>query len=171
MIDEAAKTYADFVIPASVVNKVDVSRLVAEVERIDSELNAADVRVKTGGEPVQKPILSEQLADFIASNELVVNDARDRSELIRQLRLLKDKAPAVHMTFAVPADRESLRYIVQWVRESVHPQALLQIGLQPSLVAGVYLRTPNRVHDFSLRAALNGQHDALVKELGALRAG
>ncbi len=171
MIDEAAKTYADFVIPASVVNKVDVSRLVAEVERIDSELNAADVRVKTGGDPAQKPILSEQLADFIASNELVVNDGRDRSELIRQLRLLKDKAPAVHMTFAVPADRESLQYIVQWVRESVHPQALLQIGLQPSLVAGVYLRTPNRVHDFSLRAALNGQHDALVKELGALRAG
>ena len=75
------------------------------------------------------------------------------------------------MTFAVPADRESLRYIVQWVRTSVHPQALLQIGLQPALVAGVYLRTPNRVHDFSLRAALNGQHDALVKELGALRAG
>lgn len=170
-MEAPSKTYTDFVIPASVINKVDVSRLVAEVERIDGELNAASVRAKSGVEQVQKPLLSEQLSDFMSSNDLAVHDARDRSELIRQLRLLKDKAPSVHMTFAVPADRESLRYIVQWVRTSVHPQALLQIGLQPALVAGVYLRTPNRVHDFSLRAALNGQHDALVKELGALRAG
>lgn len=170
-MEAQGNTYTDFVIPASVINKVDVSRLVAEVERIDGELNAASVRAKSGVEQVQKPLLSEQLSDFMNSNDLTVHDARDRSELIRQLRLLKDKAPSVHMTFAVPADRESLRYIVQWVRTSVHPQALLQIGLQPALVAGVYLRTPNRVHDFSLRAALNGQHDALVKELGALRAG
>jgi F0F1-type ATP synthase delta subunit len=73
------------------------------------------------------------------------------------------------MTFAVEADRESLMQLAQWVRETVHPQAVIAVGLQPGLIAGVYLRTPNHVHDLSLRAALDGGHEILVNDLEALR--
>ena len=73
------------------------------------------------------------------------------------------------MTFAVSADRESLSQIAHWLRESVHPQAVISVGMQPALVAGVYMRTPNKVFDLSLRGALSGQHGALVKELETYR--
>ncbi len=167
---ETVKTYADFMLPPSVVSRVDVSRLVREVEMIDNEVTAAAVRAKTGTDAVYHPTLSEQLADFLRVNSLTIDvNGQQRANLITQLRLLKDKAPAIHMTFAVEADRDSLRQLAEWVRQSVHPQAVIAVGLQPGLVAGVYVRTPNRVHDLSLRSALANSRNVLAKEIGALR--
>lgn len=164
------QSHTTFVLPPSVMSKIDVSHLVTEAERIDNELTAASVRTKTGLAGQNRPVFSDQMADFLQANKLeFAEDAHARVEIIKQLRLLKDSVPVIHMTFAVTADRESLQQLAVWVRNSIHPQAVIAVGLQPALVAGVYLRTPNRVHDFSLRAMLNGKHDLLVKELETLR--
>jgi hypothetical protein len=170
MTDAATKVFDSFVLPINIVSKVDVGRLVAEVERVDNELTAAAVRQQAGSNAhSDHPVFSDQLNDFLKENELSLDAPRERTELIKQLRLLKDKLPIIHMTFAVTADNESLQTLVKWLRESIHPQAVIEVGMQPSLVAGVYVRTPNHVHDFSLRAALDGKHDLLISELEALK--
>lgn len=157
-----------FILPPSVVSKADVAYLVLEAERIDRELTAQTVRSKVGAAAEERLTMSQQLADFLAQNQLTVA-AGQWGELIKQLRTVKEAVPVFHMTFAVPADRDSLQQLVQWLRTSVHPQAVLEVGLQPALVAGVSIRTPNRVHDFSMRSVLRKNHGLLVKELGALR--
>jgi F0F1-type ATP synthase delta subunit len=169
MTDVAVKTFTDFVLPASVVTKIDVSRLVSELEKVDNDLTTAAVRAEKGGPAVVTPVLSQQMADFLAQNQLNIEASKDRMDLVKQLRLLKDAAPIIHMTFAVTADPESLQQLAQWLRETINPQAVIAVGLQPSLVAGVYLRTPNHVHDLSLRAMLKKGRGQLVEELGALR--
>lgn len=158
-----------FTLPSSIVSKVDVARLVIEVEQIDARQTEEAVREKVGAAAHSEVAMSQQLSDFLAQNQLALGTAPERSELIQQLRHLKENAPVIHMTFAVPADRDSLQQLVQWLRESVHPQAVISVGLQPGLVAGVSVRTTNRVHDFSMRSALKKNHGLLVKELGALR--
>lgn len=168
-MSEAIKTAADFILPPSIISKVDVSRLVSEAEWADNELTTAEVRAKAGSSQPAKPVAAGQLADFLAQNNLQMGSSHERSELIKQLHFLKDNVPTIHMTFAVPADRESLQQLAAWVRETVHPQAVIAVGLQPALVAGVYLRTPNKVHDFSVRGLLEGRRDLLVQELEALR--
>lgn len=165
----AKKTYVDFVLPSNVVTKIEISRLVKEVERVDNEMTAATVRKKTGSNIAAHPVLSGQLAEFLAENELSLEDSHERSALIKQLRQLKDKVPIIHMTFSVTADRQSLEKLAHWLRTSVHPQAVIDVGLQPALVAGVYLRTPNHVHDLSLRKMLDGSRGILTKELESLR--
>ena len=167
--DVKTKIFTEFILPPSVVSKVDVSRLVNEVEQIDNELTTAIVRAKAGAQAPPQPTLSRQLEDFLVQNKMTLVDPRERTNLVKQLRILKDKVPVVHMTFAVPADPESLQKLSAWLRESVHPQAVISVGLQPALVAGVYLRTPNHVHDFSVRGILEQRHDLLVKELEDLR--
>ncbi len=169
MNETEVKTAADFVLPPSVVNKLDVARLVSEAEQIDNDMTTAAVRAKTGVEENTTPILSQQLSDFMNQNELQFGGSHQRSELIKQLRHLKDSVPVVHMTFAVVADRDSLAELTTWLRNSVHPQTVIAVGLQPALVAGVYLRTPNRVHDFSLRAVFKERRGMLTKELETLR--
>jgi len=169
-MSEVNTTHSEFVLPSSVVSKVDLARLLNELEWVDNELTAATIRAKSGVQ-VHMPTLSQGLNDFLIQNKLGLTESRARSAIIAQLRVLKNKAPVVHMTFAVSADRESLQKLAEWLRKEVHPQALIMVGLQPSLVAGVYLRTPNHVHDYSLRALLHGQHDLLTKELETLRAG
>jgi len=164
-----AVTHESFVLPFNVVTKVEVSRLVTEVERVDNAMTAEAVRKKAGSHEASLPVLSQQLNDFLSQNSLVLEDSRQRSALIKQLRQLKDTVPVLHMTFSVTADRQSLEKLAQWVRKSVHPQAVIDVGLQPGLVAGVYLRTPNHVHDLSLRKMLDGSRQILTKELEALR--
>lgn len=171
MTEADMKTAADFILPPSVVSRIDVSKLVSEAEKIDNAVTAALVRSKAGAPAVAQPVLSEQFISFLQLNKLDLNNGPARSELVKQLRKLKDAAPVIHMTFAVEADRESLQYIVAWLRSSVHRQAVVEVGLQPALVAGVYLRTPNHVHDLSLRNMLAKSHGVLTKELEALRVG
>jgi len=169
MSNSEVKTHETFILPANVVTKVDVSRLVSEVERVDNIMTASAVRTKIGSEELPVPVMSDQLTDFLSANTLDLQTSKSRSDLIKQLRTLKDKVPVLNMTFSVTADAESLQKLVAWVRESVHPQAIIAVGLQPALVAGVYLRTPNHVHDLSLRHMLDGRQGLLVEELESLR--
>lgn len=157
-------------LPLSVVTRVDLSRLVSEVEQVDGQLTTIAARAKTGMASPSVPSVSQPLMDFLSLNGLSLNDPLARSESIRQLRLLKDRAPVVHMTFATTADQSSLQELTRWVRVSVHPQAVITIGLQPALVAGVLVRTTNRMYDMSLRGALQGRSGQLAKALGVLRA-
>lgn len=114
--------------------------------------------------------MSRQLADFVLENKLDVAAATTRTQLIKRVGAMKDTLPIVHMTFASEADRESLGQLALWLRTSVHPQAVIDVGLQPGLVAGVYLRTANRVFDLSLKGALKQGRGILASDLEALRA-
>lgn len=158
-------------LPASVVTRRDLARLVQEAEELDSELTTATVRAHVAQGTVDQPIMTAAFGDFLAENNLDFNESKAREQLVKQLRSLKDDVPVIHMTFAVPADNESLQQLAAWVRQSVHKQAVIEIGLQPSLVAGVYVRTTNRIHDLSMRSALKGKRSILLQDLEALRAG
>lgn len=162
-------TYEEFTLPSSVVSRIDVSRLVSEVEWLDNEMTAAMVRAKTVNQTKVDSVLSTQLSDFLEQNKISLEVGHDRTDLIKQLRLLKNKVPVVHMTFAAPADHDSLQTLADWVRTSVHPQAVIDVGLQPALVGGVYVRTSNQVFDLSLRGKIEAGRGVLVKELEALR--
>lgn len=169
MTKEAVKTSVDFTLPSSIVTKIDLSRVVTELENVDNTMTTALVRAEKGGPAVAAPVLSQQLTDFLNQNELKLDNAGDRSDLIKNLRKLKDAVPVIHMTFAVTADPESLQQLVHWLRTEVDARAVIEVGLQPSLIAGVYVRTPNHVHDLSLRQMLRSSRGMLVEELGALR--
>lgn len=156
-------------LPSSIVTKVDVSRLVSELERIDGELTTSAARAKVGGEQAASPTVTASVADFLQLNQLSLDDSRARTELIQGLRRFKDHVPMLHMTFAAEADGESLEKIIAWVRQEISPDAVIEVGIQPDLIAGVYVRTPNHIHDLSARSLLKNGHELLVKELEGLK--
>ncbi|MGB4761887.1 MAG: hypothetical protein WBP12_00855 [Candidatus Saccharimonas sp.] len=157
--------YRKFGVPPVVATKVDVSRMVSDLERVDAELTTAEIR---GGDHTT-PAMSEQLHEFLSQNNISLDNSQYRTDLLKEARKLKDNVPIIHMTFAVAADPESLQQLVAWTRQSVHPQAVIEVGLQPALIAGVHVRTTNHIKDLSMRGALKGGHAILVKELEALR--
>jgi hypothetical protein len=168
----ASKTHEDFVLPIGVVSRTDLSRLVMEFERVDNELTDATARAKSGSKKrLDVQAMSANLNDFIESNGLLIKTARERTRILKELRILKQKAPIIHMTFATVADPQSLERICGWLRSNIHPQVVVGVGLQPDLIAGVYLRTPNHVHDLSLRDKLKDKRGLLVNELKAVHHG
>ena len=158
-------------LPDSVATKRNLVSLVHEVECIDETMIAAEVKAKVGVEASHSPELSDHLASFLTLNHLSLDGSRTRSQLVAYLRRLKDQAPVVHMTFATEADDDSLRQLAAWVRQSVHPQAVMTVGLQPDLIGGVHVRTANHVQDLSIRARLKDARHSIVEELEAIHAG
>lgn len=156
---------ANYILPSALVRKADLARLLREIETLDGELEAQKVRARGQEVSYRLPNLSQALGDFLDQNKLDITDDQGRMELVEQLRKLKDQAPIVHMTFATEADPESLGQLVAYMRKELHPQTLLSVGLQPGLVAGAYVRTPNHVHDFSVRAVLSKKRGVIAEDL------
>lgn len=144
---------APYILPSALITRADLARLVREVEGVDNDLEAQRARAHTTGKSsYHMPVTSRALTDFVDQNKLDLANDQARMLLKEQLKAMKDKAPIVHMTFAAEAGPEFLQQLITWMRTEIHPQTLLSVGLQPALVGGVYMRTPNHVHDFSLRA-------------------
>jgi hypothetical protein len=155
-----------FVLPSALVTRADLSRLVRDIESIDNDLEAQKARNHaTGHNGYTMPTLSRALTDFAELNKLDLADDQIRMLLKDQMKVMKEKAPVLHMTFAVEADPVSLQQLVDYVRKEIHPQALLSIGMQPGLVGGVYLRTPNHIHDFSVRSRLSSVRGLIAQDL------
>jgi F0F1-type ATP synthase delta subunit len=57
--------------------------------------------------------------------------------------------------------------IVAWLRQNLHPTALVTVGLQPSIVGGCIVRTPDHFYDFSLRRQFKEQLPSLVEDIRA----
>lgn len=153
-----------FVLPPSLITKIDLAHMINEVESIDSTLEAQKVR-GVPKEQYRLPAVSRTLTDFLSLNKIDVFDDQIRMTFKEHLRKLKDKIPVVHLTFATSADPESLEYLAAWIRQELNPLAVLSVGLQPSLIGGVYIRTPNHIHDYSMRALFKGKTAVLVNDL------
>jgi hypothetical protein len=143
--------------------------LVRDLEAIDNELEAQKARNHaTGKTGYSLPTLSKSLNDFADLNKLDLADDQTRMIVREQMTKLKEIAPVLHMTFAVEADSVSLAKLIDYVRKEIHPQALISIGMQPGLVGGVYLRTPNHVHDFTVRHRLTAARGVIAQDIESL---
>ena len=159
---------SDLVLPSSLATRSDLQRVIAEIERIDNSLNSAQIHEQIGHPVDDSLTTSKQLADFLQINDIDIKNGEDRSRLLHDARHLKITAPVIHVTFATSADNDELTKIIDWVRQSVHPMAVLAVGLQPSLIGGVYIRTTNKVFDFSIRSQLADGRHIIKLELEAL---
>jgi len=158
-----------YALPARVVSRADMTRLVRELETVDNELEQQKARHQGSSGNYHLPTMSQALSDFLEANKLDVSNDHVRMDLKAQLRKFKDHAPVLHMTFATEVDPESMQSITAWVRRELHPQALISVGLQPSLIAGVYVRTPNHVHDLSVRSFMKDSRQLIVDALDHLK--
>lgn len=153
-------------LPPSVTSHVHLSRLIRELETIENDYETQKARSKNGE---SKPLaFSRSLTECVELNKVDANDTKVRKQLKKLLGVMKAKAPTMHFTFAAEPDAEFLQQLTAWIRQEIHPQALITVGLQPALVGGAYVRTPNHVHDFSLKAQLHDKRTIIVNELESL---
>ena len=161
------ETDVKFVVPPAIVTRADFARVMRELEQVDNNFEAQKARGTGHERGYVLPTMSKALSDFLETNKIDLGNDQARMVLRERMRHLNDHAPLIRMTFAGEVDPRSAEQLAAWIRQNLHPQALLAIGLQPSLVGGVYIRTPNHVYDFSLRKQLAGKRAALIEGLDA----
>ena len=111
------------------------------------------------------PRTSRILEALAANNGLNLLTATHRHHLQQFLEEVSSKAPVIHISFAADPSATFTAKIVAWLRTNIHPYALLQLGLQPTIAAGCVVRTPNKQFDFSLRNRFHEKRAILLEGL------
>lgn len=138
-------------LPASLISKRDLARLTNDFEAYDAALTEIGIQAKAGYAATNQPAVSDSVRALAADNNLNLNDAGLRSLVIQHLRYIKDHAPEFHLRFAASLNANEQQQLSNWFRQSIDSQALLDIGIQPAVIGGVYIRSKNKVYDMSWR--------------------
>lgn len=156
-------------LPPDLISQADISRLIREVIALNDFFVGAQAR--SHGTSIQPPKITRILDHLSRENQINLMDANHRNDLLGMLRLLQKQAPNLHISFAAEPSPKALEKILIWLRDNIHPQIVLQIGLQPSIAAGCIVRTPNRVFDMSMRNNLMKQSPYLIKLIKGAQSG
>lgn len=162
---DAAPAAADAILalPVTAVGRIDVGRLLREVEALDSFLAQSEVRQP--GTPLKMPRTTKILDDMLQMNHLNFLVPQDRARLLHFLMEVYGKAPVLHISFSADPSPLFLTKLMSWLRQEVHPLVLLQVGMQPNMGAGCIVRTTNKYFDFSLRNRFHERRMILAHRL------
>jgi hypothetical protein len=153
-------------LPLSVVGRVDVGRLLREIEALDNYLTTEAVRAP-GAQP-RLPKTSQLLEELRVQNKINILKETERLKLRNFLESARTEAPVLHMSFSTDPSPLFVRNLIKWLRREIHPLTLLQVGLQPTIGAGAVVRTTNRQFDLSLRQKFTEKRDVLIKRIRQL---
>lgn len=150
-------------LPLSAISPADIGRLSRELETINNAL--LEMSVRKSGEAVKMPQTSRLMDQLIELNTLNLLHQGDRLLLNQFLQAIKHRAPVMHMSFSADPSTTFLEKLITWLRREIHPQVLLNIGLQPTIGAGCVVRTTNHQFDFSLRQDFAKNRTLLIGKL------
>ncbi|HEV7454798.1 MAG TPA: hypothetical protein VGO07_06080 [Candidatus Saccharimonadales bacterium] len=150
-------------LPALVFGRVEVRRLKRELETLNEFVSQAEIREPGKQPPI--PRVSRLLEALATDNGLQLLQAAHRAQLRQFLTVVEKDAPNIHISFAIDPSAAFTSKMVNWMRANVHPFALLEVGLQPTIAAGCIIRTNNKVFDFSLREHFADAEGLLMKAL------
>lgn len=160
---EAKPATQSLILPVSIATKTDVGRIEREVSAVNEFLEQGAIRQP--GSAVTMPKMTKLMEELVTVNKLNLLVASDRQKLLDFLVHARDKAPELHMSFSAEPSSLFMQKLTTYVRENIHPHALIQVGLQPTIGAGFMLRTTNKYYDFSLRSALKTKKDILMNNI------
>jgi hypothetical protein len=152
------------VLPLLIVSMVDLARVTRELDALDDFLHQSSIR--TPGSPTtQLPRSSRLLEELAVANRVSLLEEGHRAWLKTAAEDLKEHNTQIHISFAAEPSAAFTRQVLVWLRQNIHPQLLLDIGLQPAIAAGCVVRTTNRVFDMSLRQFFQDNRALLLKKL------
>lgn len=154
----------EFTLPPAIMSPSDIARMQRNLESFNDARKEAELRSRSGVvvDEVQPSALLRIMAQ---TNDCDLNIASHRDALLTELTRIVKEAPTVTISFAVDPPNQVMSKLVAWLRDNVHPQVLVRIGLQPNIAAGCIVRTPSKEYDFSLRSRFAEQRPLLIRRL------
>lgn len=87
--------------------------------------------------------------DFLESNPRLDPLQAGSGIVIEYLQNVHNKPKLLKFSFAQMPDSELISELAFWARHNIDDQVLIEVKVEPLLVGGFVLRTPQRQYDFS----------------------
>ena len=149
-------------LPLSIIEPVDVNRMIRELGLINEHLYQAKIR-----DPNQKIAVktSAGLTDLLSDRGLDISNDDHRRSMTSFLTNLQVEAPVIHISFGAEPSHEFVVNVAKWCRSELHPTVLLVLGLDRSIGVGCIVRTPNKVFDLSLKERLKKKQHTILDRI------
>jgi len=152
----------DLKLPTTIASRKDIIRLHREIR---SFIDVSTQSIMRHDNPVKYPAISDQLRALAVLNQIDMRDPKSCERLLQKIDTIKEHAPSVHISFPTEPSADILERLIVWFRKEIDPFIVIQVGLQPTIAAGVVVRTPNHQFDFSLRRHLYANRHKLGEAL------
>jgi F0F1-type ATP synthase delta subunit len=149
-------------LPVLLNSKQDITHVHRELRTFIDNVQQSIIRKDN---PVKYPPITATLRALALENKIDLRDQKSCEKLLADLDTLKTEAPSIHISFPADPSQEVLQKLIVWFRKEINPRLIVQVGLQPSIAAGIVLRTPNKHFDFSLRQHLYRSSNKLREAL------
>ncbi len=149
-------------LPLILASRQDITHAHRELRVFDDKVMQSVMRHDN---PIKYPAISNTLRAIAQENQVNLGNESARKKLLTDLDKLKNNAPSIHISFPSDPSPEVLQKIVAWLRKEVDPRIVIRVGLQPTIAAGIVMRTPNHQFDFSLRRHLYNHRKDLIEVL------
>ncbi|MFO0882396.1 MAG: hypothetical protein U0491_03015 [Candidatus Saccharimonadales bacterium] len=149
-------------LPLLIASRQDITHVHREL-RVFSDMVAQSIMRHES--PIKYPAISSSLRALAVENQVDLRSEEACAALLAELEKFKKDAPSVHISFPADPPPEVVQRIIEWLRKEIDPRIVINVGLQPTIAAGIVLRTPNHQFDFSLRQHLYRNREKLKEAL------
>lgn len=163
----APEQQRSIMLPVGLATNTDLSRIIRELEEVDSFLRQSAIRQP--GSPMQLPKTSKVFEELVSRSKLNMLLEDDRQYLHHSLDWMREKSPVLHVAFSAEPSPVFMERLITWLRQQVSPFLLVRVGLHPNIGAGCVVRSTNKQFDFSLRQRFEKQRPLLLEQLGIVR--
>jgi len=151
------------ILPVAITSPVEIGRLINELTQLDETMMQLELR--DPGQAVKMPKTTRLLDKLAETNKLNLLKPEDRQQLLKFLKLIHEHAPVLKMSFSVDPAPVFMERLATWLRQEIHPQILINVGLQPNIGAGCLVYGNSKVFDFSLKQTFVEQRNLLLQRL------
>ena len=142
-------------LPVDLYSPDQLSAVILELHDYIGALRDRAAREKVGASAPEEPLhVSALLLGALHGADVKKGDIRAAEVLLGALKLLRDKAPVVHVTLAGLPNRTMKRQLTVWFRTQIHKHALMTFAMRTDIGGGIVLRAGSHVYDFSLKQVL-----------------
>ena len=154
-------------LPVDVYSPDQLSELVIELQGTIDGLRDAAARAKTNAAAqTYKPDISAELEQLLSQNRIDLTNIAALETLAKDLQLVLEKSPSVHMLLAATPVRTMKRQFVTWFRTEIHPLTLVTFAARGDLGGGAIVQAGSHLYDFSFRRRLLDNKSRLTEIAG-----
>ena len=140
-------------LPSSVLSLQDLKSIIVDIRKYSEWFSLNAVKTKVAGSPyAEQPAISPAAITYV--EQLAAKaplSVASLDGLIKELEKLGATLPSITITLAAPAPGSLKITLVNWCRQNIDPNILVDFRFNSTILGGMVLQYGSHIYDWSFR--------------------
>jgi hypothetical protein len=151
-------------LPTDLYSPDQLGAVILELRSYLSLLRDTSVRAHLAQAEAGAPHASALLLGVLRSTNIELTDQLKIEKALKELEVIRSKAPAAHLMMAALPNRDLKRKLIDWFRTEIHPYMLLTFATRTDIGGGVVIQAGSHIYNYSFRQQILS-HKGRISEI------